>query len=185
MLKHWRSPFTPFRFLCLSHMLSARAVLRNATIDDHYGDSLTGAIPQFFPPEEGFWQGEECSCPVSPDPQYTFRNTYNAATYRPDQGVPLVSIQMQFTGESLNSCPDLISMLTAQPYVGMDGGHGMNNPNTRPKHNNSTKPAYEHMAQARLKLLRSCAGPDWTASCRSVPQPLLGILPRAQNEVNT
>jgi hypothetical protein len=118
MAKHCDLRFTLPLFLWLWHVLSACAVLRNATIDDRYGDSLTGVIPHFFPAEGQVWEGEvseECSCPIKPDSRYTFLNTYNAATYKPDQGVNLVAIQMQFTGESLDFFPALTSRLTTQP----------------------------------------------------------------------
>ena len=78
-------------------------VLVNATIDDHYGDSLTSALPEFLPRVAGIWEGEECGgCRVKPDRERAFRGTYNAATYRPEAGINPVSIQMRFTGEHLS-----------------------------------------------------------------------------------
>lgn len=112
MPKHCDLRFTLPLFLWLWHVPSSCAVSRNATIDDRYGDSLTGVIPQFFPAEGKVWEGEQCSCPTKPDSRYTFLNTYNAAMYKPDQGVNLVAIQMQFTGESLDFFQAPTSRLT-------------------------------------------------------------------------
>jgi hypothetical protein len=53
---------------------NAAAVLTNGTIDDQYGDSVTGALPTYFPPN--LWvQGDQCSsstCPAQPDPELAF-----------------------------------------------------------------------------------------------------------------
>lgn len=100
-MKHWKPPLalSSLCFVFLWDVLSALAELRNATIDDHYGDSLTGIVPRFSPALGGVWEGEDCrGCRVNPDPQFAFSNTYNAATYRSERMEP-VSVRMDFTGK--------------------------------------------------------------------------------------
>lgn len=85
--------------IILAHIPCAKAALRNASIDDIDGDELTGHKP-WFVPAAGSWDGVHCTaCLVLPDPAFAYRNTYTAATYRQDEGTPLVEFSFQFTGE--------------------------------------------------------------------------------------
>lgn len=74
------------------------AAVSNRTIDDEFGDSVTGQKPVFLPDLPGIWEGEECACPVTPDKTKSFKQTYNAATYNPELGA--ISIGLNFKGWS-------------------------------------------------------------------------------------
>jgi hypothetical protein len=58
------------RFILQQCLLAgiSRAILTNRTIDDQYGDKLTGLLPQYSP--SGVWnQGNGCvPCAIRPDP---------------------------------------------------------------------------------------------------------------------
>ncbi|GLB34615.1 hypothetical protein LshimejAT787_0201800 [Lyophyllum shimeji] len=63
------------------------AIPRNRTIDDTFGDSVTGAKPVYLP--EGNWDGPNCDpshCHIIPSPDNAFARTYSAATYVPGGG---------------------------------------------------------------------------------------------------
>lgn len=86
--------------LVLTHIPCADAALRNVTIDDEFGDELTDARPTFLPPSGGVWDDEDCTgCFIRPDPALAYRATYNAVTYRRDQGVDFAEFSFRFTGE--------------------------------------------------------------------------------------
>ncbi|THH03760.1 hypothetical protein EW145_g6032 [Phellinidium pouzarii] len=54
--------------------------LINVTVDDQFGDSQTGALPEFLP-SDGWAQGNICSgCGVQPDPSQAFHGTWHDTT---------------------------------------------------------------------------------------------------------
>lgn len=78
------------------------AVETNRTIDNKFGDSVTGQKPLFLPPGS-VWQGDEClGCPFQADRSRAFNGTWNAATFIPvaEGGKPL-SVTFPFQGLSL------------------------------------------------------------------------------------
>jgi len=72
------------------------AVLVNRTIDDSFGDSVTGALPKYLPTTAGVWKNQACEdCWLKPDARQAFKGTFTSATYRKSP----VSIQLDFTGK--------------------------------------------------------------------------------------
>ncbi|KAF9457712.1 hypothetical protein BDZ94DRAFT_1202270 [Collybia nuda] len=75
----------------------------NRTIDDQFGDSVTGQKPIFSPTTEGIWANETCAgCRFQPDKAVAFKGTWQAATFRPEPGGsgPL-SIDLSFKGTAI------------------------------------------------------------------------------------
>ncbi|KAF6763708.1 hypothetical protein DFP72DRAFT_1059764 [Ephemerocybe angulata] len=108
--------------LCLvSSFQTVLGAIKNAYIDDEYGDEITRTKPVFLPRDTGVWEGEECAgCRVKPDPTKVFRNTYIAATYGADKdgNYQSRSFSFQFTGTALyvyttlaNNCGEGITTL--------------------------------------------------------------------------
>lgn len=91
------------QILSLSLLISLRyagAAATNRTIDDEFGDSVTGQKAIFLPTTAGIWEGQECAgCRVQPNRDIAFEGTWNAATFRPEVGGsgPL-SIDLSFKG---------------------------------------------------------------------------------------
>jgi len=80
----------------------------NLTIDDTFGDALTGARPVYSPGE--LWQGNTCiNCAINPDPSFAFEHTWTSATYKPQSQVEAMSITFNFTGESTMLGPDRLT----------------------------------------------------------------------------
>ena len=71
----------------------------NRTIDDQFGDSVTGILP-VYSPAKGVWDNQTCvGCAIKADVTRAFMGTYSAATYNP--GLTSMGITMQFSGWSL------------------------------------------------------------------------------------
>ena len=78
----------------------ATPYLVNQTIDDQFGDSLTGRVPVFWPSP---WVNQTSTeyYALKPDVTQVYNGTYSATTYYPAMGS--VGISMNFTGRfSLN-----------------------------------------------------------------------------------
>ena len=83
-----------------------RSALINVTIDDHFGDSLTGFIPAYLP-NDGSWHvgspSEVCSdCHITPstlDVSQIYDHTWHDTTYRPGQAPAEVTVN--FTGSAV------------------------------------------------------------------------------------
>uniref|UniRef100_A0A0W0FZ88 Uncharacterized protein n=1 Tax=Moniliophthora roreri TaxID=221103 RepID=A0A0W0FZ88_MONRR len=101
------------------------AKLQTATIDDEYGDSVTGAKPTFLPGAGGFWQGSECDsscgypecqgCGLSIDPKRAYKGTWHVATHRVEDPTDLV--QIEFIGTEVSAfciVPDPQGNITTQ-----------------------------------------------------------------------
>lgn len=80
--------------LCLLASGIASAKLTNRTIDDHYGDSMTGLLPVYV----GGWNyGPNCSqCLVRPEPADTFMASWHDTTTSPANDI--VTVTLNFTG---------------------------------------------------------------------------------------
>jgi hypothetical protein len=75
------------------------AMLRNITIDDEAGDSISGFLPGYSP-VNGWTQGASCTgCAAQPDPIRAFNGTWHDATHHPGDASDRV-VSLQFTGES-------------------------------------------------------------------------------------
>ncbi|TFK22985.1 hypothetical protein FA15DRAFT_657101 [Coprinopsis marcescibilis] len=93
-------------FLLLLMLMIASSVLgalQIRTIDDTYGDSVTGLRPVYSP--EGGWADNACShpdsgCALKPNLGEVFNGTYHESTYKPEIG-PL-SIRILFEGVSVS-----------------------------------------------------------------------------------
>lgn len=87
--------------LSLSLLVSFKltgAVVTNRTIDNDFGDSVTGEKPVFLPTTVRAWEGRECiGCKVQPDKALAFNGTWNTATYSPERTGP-ISIDLTFKG---------------------------------------------------------------------------------------
>jgi hypothetical protein len=86
-------------FLLFSLLGSGLAALVNRTIDDQYGDSITGATPVYAP--KALWtQGALCqSCGAQPDPTMVFNRTWHDSTYTVEDGQQR-TITISFNGMS-------------------------------------------------------------------------------------
>ncbi|KAH9897634.1 hypothetical protein C8Q73DRAFT_364946 [Cubamyces lactineus] len=117
-----RSLFLPLRVLAVS------AALVNRTIDDYFGDRVTGVVPTYQP--TGSWaQGNICStCNINTgiiDVDRVHNGTWHDSTYRPSQ--PESTIAVTFTGQAVyvfnlivNSLPKGTITLTALTFY-VDG----------------------------------------------------------------
>ena len=74
----------------------------NQTIDDQFGDSVTGRVPNFWSNLYSPWDNETCGvrCVIKPDVTQVYKGTYSAATYHPYLGS--LGVGMQFTGKFLS-----------------------------------------------------------------------------------
>jgi hypothetical protein len=67
----------------------------NRSIDDGFGDSVTGQMPIFL--SSNSWANQVCKgCAIKPPISDAFEGTYTAATY--DPGLDDISITFNFTG---------------------------------------------------------------------------------------
>jgi len=74
------------------------AALFNRTIDDHFGDSVSGVVPVYYP-VQGAWNDQTCAgCAIKPETSLAFMRTYSAATFNPR--LISIGITMQFSGWS-------------------------------------------------------------------------------------
>ena len=79
------------------HLLvsTTRARLVNKTIDDTYGDPITGRAPVYLP--NGCWNSQNCfGCVINPNASLPFDGTWSAATYHSGQND--LDITFSFTG---------------------------------------------------------------------------------------
>ena len=84
-----------------SHFTLARAdpLTVNITIDDHYGDALTGIVPTYN--NGPWWQGVNCSlCEAQPNVSLVMDGTWHDSTWYTGDGEPN-SIEMTFNGECI------------------------------------------------------------------------------------
>ena len=90
---------TVYYIVLLLLVRSVIAALVNVTIDDQYGDPLTGFLPSYLPTDE--WkQGANCSaCSVRPDPAKAKMGTWHDATHLPNSSTKLSAINLRFNGE--------------------------------------------------------------------------------------
>ncbi|KAI0714764.1 hypothetical protein C8Q76DRAFT_692784 [Earliella scabrosa] len=85
----------------LSHTALVSTALVNYTIDDEYGDSVTGLAPSYLPPN-GWSQGSQCGkCIITPAVHLDqpFASTWHDATFEP--GGEERRIQARFTGSAV------------------------------------------------------------------------------------
>lgn len=90
----------------------ADAEIVNQTIDDSFGDLVTGAKVLYFPStRQGnnlnvFWSNEDqcAGCAIVPDKTQAFNNTWTSATYVASIGQ--MSATMSFDGESSKTLSD-------------------------------------------------------------------------------
>ena len=69
----------------------------NQTIDDQFGDSVTGHVPNFWSDISNPSATQTCNgCAIKPDVTQVYMGIYSAATYHPDLGA--LGVGMQFTG---------------------------------------------------------------------------------------
>ncbi|CAA7270986.1 unnamed protein product [Cyclocybe aegerita] len=77
--------------------------LVNRTIDDTYGDLVTGFKPIYFPhspKDSNPWNNQDCHrCAITPDVSRAFSGTYTAATYHPF--IKSISITLDFNGTAI------------------------------------------------------------------------------------
>ncbi|KAI0760712.1 hypothetical protein C8Q74DRAFT_1372525 [Fomes fomentarius] len=99
------SPFDSCRMLLRCILIFAlcaewaRAISVNRTIDDRYGDSVTGQLPQFMP--NSWSKGEQCpGCHAQPDPKECHNGTWSDTTHHDGQDDGR-NITMQFTGTAV------------------------------------------------------------------------------------
>lgn len=98
---------------------TASAILVNRTIDDQFGDPITGTYPTYSPAED--WQpGANCSdCSVRPDVTRAFDGTWHDSTYYPGDSPRTVTVT--FTGNAVYAFfitpPVLNASLTTATYL--------------------------------------------------------------------
>ncbi|KAF9461463.1 hypothetical protein BDZ94DRAFT_1138207, partial [Collybia nuda] len=103
----------------------------NRTIDNEFGDSVTGEKPMFLPTTAGIWEGQDCEgCRVQPDRAKAFNGTWNAATFRQEKdGSGQISFSLNFKGTAIyvylitgNQIGESITTLT-ECNITLDGRH--------------------------------------------------------------
>ncbi|KAI0717143.1 hypothetical protein C8Q76DRAFT_616887, partial [Earliella scabrosa] len=74
----------------------------NRTIDDQWGDSLSGALPQYDPPDR-WQQGLHCrTCAISFDTSLVYRGTWHDSTaYDPDDDPIPHTLTVEFVGTAV------------------------------------------------------------------------------------
>ncbi|KAF7359115.1 hypothetical protein MSAN_01253000 [Mycena sanguinolenta] len=75
-------------------------VISNRTIDDQFGDPVSGLVPSYSP--SSFWkEGASCGsgCAVHPDPTLAFNHTWHDSSQFPNEAP--VSVSLQFTGTAV------------------------------------------------------------------------------------
>ncbi|KAJ7891331.1 hypothetical protein B0H14DRAFT_1072905 [Mycena olivaceomarginata] len=95
-----RTCFRPF--VCFLIDASLPPVISNRTIDDQFGDSVSGALPSYSPVSFQVWNvGASCGdkCAVHPDPALAFNHTWHDNSQFP--GKAPVSVSLQFTGTAV------------------------------------------------------------------------------------
>jgi hypothetical protein len=92
-------PLLAVLFIFLSPFFrTACSAATNRTIDDTYGDSVTGEKPVYSPSTPHTWDNASCAgCLVKPDNTKAFNGTWTAATYNP--GLQSMSIDLKFKGD--------------------------------------------------------------------------------------
>lgn len=106
------------------------SALVNRTIDDEYGDSVTGVKPTYGPDDSYWHQGSTCSaCHITPfiDKTQSFDGTWHDGTYSP--GGPDLTISFSFTGTAVyvfNIIPNTLNFTDtlADVTFTVDGAHG-------------------------------------------------------------
>ncbi|KAI0347309.1 hypothetical protein BDW22DRAFT_1425354 [Trametopsis cervina] len=70
----------------------------NYTIDDQYGDEITGRLVEYSPASR--WsQGNGCAgCAAKPDPNSTFRNTWHDGSFSPGRDIQPLTLTFKFNG---------------------------------------------------------------------------------------
>ena len=97
-----------------NHRHTASAILVNRTIDDQFGDPITGTYPTYSP-ADGWQPGAGCSvCAVRPDVFKAFDGTWRDTTYHPGDAPRTVTVT--FSGK--------LYFLRAQSVL-YQGGAGM------------------------------------------------------------
>ena len=80
------------------YLQTVAAALVNRTIDDQFGDSVTGVVP-VYSPVKGAWNDQTCGgCAIKADVSRAFMQTYSAATYNPS--LISMGINIHFSGSS-------------------------------------------------------------------------------------
>jgi hypothetical protein len=88
----------------LSIFQSTVAVLRNCTIDDTYGDPVTGRLPEYSPPDK-FARGHECpSCGVQPDKTRAYNRTWHDATATAPDDIRTITLRFNGTLRVMCTC---------------------------------------------------------------------------------
>ncbi|TFK25724.1 hypothetical protein FA15DRAFT_703499 [Coprinopsis marcescibilis] len=87
-------------FVLFQHLHTSLGAIVNRTIDDTFGDEVTGVPPVFLPP--GMWNPPECGhCDIRPNASLSFNETYLETTYLPDGPVGPVGFTFNFEGTAL------------------------------------------------------------------------------------
>ena len=88
----------------------------NITVDDQFGDPVTGQMPVYLPNTAGVWsQGTSCSiCLAKPDVSQAFEHTWHDTTQQPDDPVDRI-IQINFNGIDF-ILPLFESLRCSQPF---------------------------------------------------------------------
>ncbi|PFH51668.1 hypothetical protein AMATHDRAFT_58418 [Amanita thiersii Skay4041] len=110
-------PFVIFA-LCQTQLPAAQF---NRTIDDTFGDQVTGKRPLFLPNTTGVWGNKTCNeCKIQPDPALAFHGTWAAAAYQ--EGLENISIALDFTGVAIYAFFTLSSDAVTNCEIVLDYG---------------------------------------------------------------
>ncbi|PFH51664.1 hypothetical protein AMATHDRAFT_141988 [Amanita thiersii Skay4041] len=86
--------------LCVLLAAPSLATIVNRTIDDTYGDEVTGQKPLYLPSRAGVWQNRTCTvCDIKPDESLAHNGTWTAVVYHPNMDE--VIITLRFTGVAI------------------------------------------------------------------------------------
>ncbi|TFK55643.1 hypothetical protein OE88DRAFT_643167 [Heliocybe sulcata] len=94
------SLYSIFSLSLLHRCLLARATITNRTIDDQYGDEVSGLQPNYSP--AAAWnQGSSCTgCSIHADSGQAYRGTWHDSTHTPGDPEPRV-VQLSFNGTAI------------------------------------------------------------------------------------
>ncbi|KAJ7210424.1 hypothetical protein GGX14DRAFT_363358 [Mycena pura] len=95
-----QAAISTFVLYLLTQATQSAAAISQRTIDDTFGDSVSGALPSYAP-ADNFSPNSDCSnCEFHPDPESAFKGTWHDSTQLP--GGPAVSVTVSFTGTAIS-----------------------------------------------------------------------------------
>ncbi|KAF8140813.1 hypothetical protein K438DRAFT_1636833 [Mycena galopus ATCC 62051] len=102
----------------LPHIRGCISTVSNRTIDDFYGDEVTGVRPVYDPLDAWNVNSNCTGCFVQPDASQTVDGTWHDTTDKATEGPPTHNVTLQFTGTAIyffgivpNTIPNTLTLV--------------------------------------------------------------------------